>query len=142
MKEYFPQRFLTESFLSELLPQLKLDVSYEIEEDLPDGIEVVFPHSSIYFTEYEEGEIAVYFLASQIGTERDLSLADAISIVATQITLADEYPIKEHIPFASKQKVANQIKNYFYVIKKYLHPYLLGDYSWVYKYQEKENLRN
>ena len=136
MKEYYPKRYLTEELLLSLLPQLKLDVPYKIVEDLPDGIEVCFPKSSIYISEYAEGEIAFYFLANKIGTEKDLTLSDAISIIAPGVSLADEFPIKEHLPFSSQEKVINQLINYFYVVKKYLYPFIHGDYSWIEKYRE------
>jgi hypothetical protein len=142
MEEYYPQRYLTKGLLEESLSQIKFGVTYEIEEDLPDGIEVIFSGSSVYVSEYAEGDIAIYFLGSQIGTDKDLTLADAFSIVAPGMVLSEEYPIKEHRPFASKDKVVNQIKNYFYIINTYLHSYLCGDLTWIEEFKKKARENN
>jgi len=139
MEEYYPKKYLTCDLLSGVLSELKLDFVYKIEDDLPDGIEVIFAESSVYFSEYAEGEISVCFLASQINTEKDLSLADALSVVAPNINISNEYLIKENLPFASKEKVSYQVKNALHLIFKYLDKFILfGDDTWIKNYKERE----
>ncbi|WP_422090952.1 hypothetical protein [Tenacibaculum ovolyticum] len=127
MKEYFPKKYLSVKLLDEILSRLFSGVDYEIEEDLPDGIEVFFMKNSIYFSEYAEGEILADLYVKEGDIERKMSLADAISIAGYKIVLSEEYPIKKHIPFASKEKVSNQIENILYIIYKYINYFLEGE---------------
>ncbi|MFA0964961.1 hypothetical protein AB9P05_24345 [Roseivirga sp. BDSF3-8] len=127
--EYYPERFLTEELIhSALLENNMVDLS-NLEDDLPDGIIIEFPNGYLYFSEYGEGDITC-FVSKNLSSIDEVTLPSLINSIHPQTVLSDEYPVKMNIPFASKEKVTNQIKNYLFIANKFILSYLIGDESW------------
>ena len=48
---YYPKEYMTVEVVSEVMSELEWPAPYTIEEDLPDGIAVLFPKCTLYFVE-------------------------------------------------------------------------------------------
>jgi len=133
MIDYYPDKYLTQELLQEVLDDIGFKTVFKIEDDLPDGLEVVFSGVSLYVSEYAEGEISIHFLAYEIGTEEDVPFIKALIIIKPNLDLSKEYKYHQHHPFSSKQKVLEQLFDYFTVVKKHMNECINGDLGWVSK---------
>ena len=131
MEEYHPKTYMTEELLEEILKEFEWPELYELEDDLPDGISVIFPECELYFVEFAEGQIEITFLADNIQTDYDVSIISAILALKEQKDYEKPKLIADDSPFASFEKVQNGIKDNCTLLQHYLLPCIQGDFSWV-----------
>ena len=127
---YNPPTFMTLELLDKLLAEFEWPAPYTLEDDLPDGIVVAFPRCHLYFTEGFESTIQIRFLPEDTGTDEPLTLGHALSTIAS--VPPPQIPPTMH---ASLEKVIAGIREQCTLVLTYLRPCLLGDFSWVERYQ-------
>ena len=137
---------MSEEVLKEVLAEFKWPISYSIEEDLPDGIEVIFSNCCLYFQESGQGMISVDFVNDEnigVNYEYNVSIFSVIQILKKQKHYNEPKLEGEHEVYTSLEKVKRGIRNECVLIQHYLLPTIQGDFSWVeeFNYQKRqENL--
>lgn len=138
--------FLNMPLLVETLEEFSWPAPYHLEDDLPDGIEMVFPNSSLFFAEGYAGEIELQFLPKDTHSEVPLKLAHALSVIvpvdqrgAEPVTagIIDDISI-----YGSKEKIQNGIRDICTILLTHMKHIILGDFSWVEKYLQTMKSNN
>ncbi|MCB9760866.1 MAG: hypothetical protein H6739_13595 [Alphaproteobacteria bacterium] len=132
--------YLTPEIFREVVESFDWPAEYLIEDDLPDGMTLKFPHCSLYFPEGYEGEMSLEFLPEDTGFPYNLGLFEAMMVFAP-FSERDGRPLVEGLrnddaPYGSETKVRNGVHDLCMWAQKYLHPVILGDFSWVQRYRE------
>lgn len=135
---YNPPNFLTVNVLSNILKEFEWPDKYRLEDDLPDGISMVFENCELIFSEGFESEIHLLFSVEQTGTDYNLELFHALQV------LRGDNKIEPKLsgffsPLASLEKVENEVRDICVLLQFYLLPCISGDFSWVDKYLELQN---
>jgi hypothetical protein len=131
---YMPQTFLSLEVLEAVASQFEWPAPYTFEDDLPDGIVMVFPACHLYFKEGFEGDMQIVFLEEDTGRPR-LTLDHAL--LAARATSGEH--VAEPVLFkdrsgASLDKVKHGLHDLCALVLAYLRPCLLGDFGWVADY--------
>lgn len=137
---YTPPTFLTMGVLQGILAEFTWPAPYTLENELPDGIWMIFPGASIEFCEGFESEMYVRFSSEDTGVHRDLKLFHALHALASdpgRMLPAEPRLIRHFSPGASLEKVQNGLRDLCTLVLTYLTPYLLGDRSWVEAYRRQ-----
>lgn len=136
---YDPQKFLTVPVLEQVLAEFQWPVPYTLENELPDGIAMVFPHCTLMFSEGFESDMRVLFSPADTGVKQSLSLGHALMALRSAPDRAGLLPepslIGDTAGPASLEKVKNGIRDLSTLLLTYLKPCLLGDFSWVQTYK-------
>lgn len=136
---YEPQQFLTMQTAQEVLAEFAWPAPYTLENELPDGVAMVFPRCTLMFAEGFGGEMRVLFSPADTGVPDRLSLGHALMALRSAPgaeALPPEPPLIRDIAGpGSVDKVKNGIRDLSTLLLTYLVPCLLGDFSWVRTYQ-------
>lgn len=136
---YDPKRYLTMQAAEEVLSEFRWPAPYMLENELPDGIAMVFPRCTIMFSEGFESEMNALFSPAETGVQDPLSVGHALLTLRSgpgQANLPPEPPlIRDTIGPASLDKVKNGIRDLSTLLLTYLRPCLLGDFGWVEDYK-------
>jgi hypothetical protein len=129
---YNPPTFLTIELLAEVLAEFEWPAEYTLEEELPDGIFMVFSRCNLFFTEGFESEMGLELVPADTGLDTNVTLAHALQVIRAQPG-APTMPalIAYFSPAASLDKVMNGIRDLCTLALTYLKPCILGDFSWV-----------
>ena len=134
-----PPRFLTIDVLSDILKDFQWPTTYELEDDLPDGIVMQFPRCNLYFREGFAGDVEILFLTEDTDTDANISLGEALLVIAPR---AERGPgpltpglIDDTSIYGSLEKVQNGIRDLCTIVMYHLKPCILGDFSWVAQYK-------
>jgi hypothetical protein len=65
---YMPPRFLTVDVLAGVLAERSWPAPYTLEDDLPDGIEIVLPRCTLFASEGFESEMTIRFAKRRPGS--------------------------------------------------------------------------
>ena len=135
-----PERFLTVQLLEKIASEFDWPEEYSLEDDLPDGIIMRFPKSSLYFCEGSDGEVELEFLSVDTGVD-DLNLVDALTVLVPDyevnpnpfphLNLRDDSSI-----YGTPEKVENGIWDICILVNEYMKPHLKGDFGWVGKFMD------
>jgi hypothetical protein len=148
---YNPEKYLTPEILDKLLAEFNWPEKYcvDFDDNSTEGIEVKFPHSSILFIEGFESEIDVKFLNEQTNRDENqssLSIGHALMVLEEEAKNRNDFvePKLSNFfsPEASYEKVIHGVKNMCELIQAYLLPCMMGDFSWVEKYENTKNKNN
>jgi hypothetical protein len=136
---YDPPKFLTMDLLAEVLAEFQWPAPYTLEDELPDGIIVVFPRCRLFFVEGFESEMSLKFLPEDTGLDETVTLKHALVALRSDPERSGALPeprlINYFSPKASEEKVRNGIRDLCTLVLTYLRPCLLGDFSWVERYK-------
>jgi len=132
--------YLTMDLLREVLAEFEWPAPYELEDDLPDGIVVAFPHCHLYISDDYLGDVYLRFLTEDTGTEEMLELGHAMDAFVPQPRFGDPPStpglINDRSVYGSVEKVRNNLRDLCTVLLTHLRPVLLGDFSWAQSYRE------
>lgn len=128
---YNPPTFLTVALLADVVGEFEWPAPYVLEDDLPDGIAVVFPRCTLYFSEGFESHMTLKFLSEDTGLDRSVTLTEVLVALRSFEELPDVELIRDPTPHATLDKVRNGIRDLCTLVLTHLRPTLLGDFSWV-----------
>lgn len=136
---YEPKRFLTLDLLAGVVAAFTWPAPYQLEDELPDGIVMRFPHCSLLFVEGYEGDMEIQFLEEETHSQHVLKLGHALSVVVPA-SQRGEVPltpglIDDTSAHASLDKVKHGIHDLCTIVLTHLQPCILGDFSWVHLYE-------
>jgi|GEM_PF-3785205 len=123
--------YMTEELLSAALNAFEWPSAFELEDEMPEGINIVFSKSNIFFAEGEEGHISAEFLPENTQEPgMRITIQDALEILAPEVdTRGYDF---FHIPGrGSEEKVKAGIEKCCKLIHAHLLPVVEGDFSWV-----------
>jgi hypothetical protein len=140
---YNPPHFLTLEVLAEILAERSWPASYTVEDDLPDGIDIVLPRCHLFVSEGFESEMTLKFTAESTRLDRHVSVVEAL--VALRADPANELPpsptlINYFSPAASLDKVKNGLRDQLTLLFTYFSSSLVGDFAWVPAYRASRGL--
>ena len=122
---------LNESLVAEEIAQFDWPVPYELEDDMPDGINVCFPRSNFFFMEGLEGRISVGFLKGDTKIkDMNLTIQDALEVLAPEVNTRATYDFFDIPGEKSEEKVRAGIKRCLGFIHEHLQGVVQGDFSW------------
>lgn len=127
--------YLTMEVLAEELARHEWPATYELENDLPDGIRVHFPACTVVFEEGYESEMIAKLGLEQSGLDRDVDIVELFHAMGG-VSVPDGYR-REHMIGGSEAKVRLGIQNLCRQILTHLRPALLGDKGWVERLRKK-----
>jgi hypothetical protein len=130
---YMPPTFLTPEVLARILEEYQWPAPYTLEDELPDGIAMVLPKCTLFFSEGFESEMNLSF-PTVTEFEDSIDLTEVIIALRSEDASDDKLapaPVGRHIPGASLEKVENGIRNRCNWVRTYLGPTLEGDFGWV-----------
>ncbi len=142
---YSPPTFMTQLVLAEVLAEFQWPAPYELEEFLPDGIEVRFPKCTLFFCEGFESDMFLEFDGDDTGEDVPLKLVHAMMVVAAE-SEPGKRPLTPGLVThfeagASLKKVEVELRNICMVLLTHFQACILGDFSWVAKYHALPNAR-
>ncbi len=135
---YSPPTFLTPEVLAEVLSEFQWPLSYTLEDDRPDGIEVHLPRCHLYVTEGFESNMDLSFLPESTGLDHSVSVADALAALREDPdrTLPPRPTLINFFsPHASLDKVKNEVRDLCTLLFTYFRSSLDGDFEWVATYR-------
>jgi hypothetical protein len=129
---YDPPKFLTVELLSALLEEFTWPEEYTLEDELPDGIFMVFPACNLLFTEGFESEMGLQLVPADTGLDHNVTLAHALQVLRARPGAPPRPTLINHVsPAASLDKVKNGVRDLCTLALAYLGPCIRGDFSWV-----------
>jgi hypothetical protein len=136
-------RYLTEELLAEVAAQFEWPAPYEVDEDEPDGIMLVFPECTLSFSEFGDGDLELHLLPEDTGADHSLKLADfMLWKFPHEVRVPGEHLvdglIRDQSPWAAEAKVRNGLHDLCLVASLHLGPFILGDNAWVAEYLERK----
>lgn len=136
---YNPPTYLSLELVAEIVSEYQWPAPYELEDELPDCVAMCFPSSTLLFVEGFESVMDLQFTVEDTGTAYNLGFTHALMALyplaergGSPLTLG---LIMDDPPGASLHKVANGIRDLCTIALTHLQPVILGDFSWVAKYQ-------
>jgi hypothetical protein len=137
---------MTMEVLADVLSEFDWPAPYVLEDELPDGIVMRFPRSSLFFVEGFEGDMALEFLPEDTGTDQKLTVGHALSVIVPESTRKGGpitlNLIDDESPYASLEKVKNGIRDLCTIALTHLQPCILGDFGWVAAYKASREGKN
>jgi hypothetical protein len=134
---YQPEEFMTLDVVTEIVSQFEWPAEYELEDELPDGVLLVFPRCRLLLVEGFESDISIKFVARDTGLSTSLTLGEALLSVTGGGPLPEPRPklVGDDSPSASLEKVKHGLQDQCALVLAYFRPCLLGDFSWVEAYK-------
>jgi hypothetical protein len=138
---------MTFDLVKRVVEEFEWPVEYKLENDLPDGILMHFPTSSVLFFEESFGRADLDFLIEDSGLDFPLSLVHAFSVLVPGF-LQDEYDRddvnleKTEGMDPSTLKMEREIRNLCKLLQNSMLPFIRGDHTWVNEYRELFNNTN
>lgn len=134
-------QYMTLDLVREVVSQYTWPAAWELEDDLPDGVALNFPESTLYFSEGFEGDVEGLFLSENTGADENLKLIHALDILLP-LDQRGEGPIVPGIvgdmsPYGSIEKVRNELNDLCKIAVTHLETVLLGDFNWVQAHMAK-----
>lgn len=123
---------LTVDTLERLLDECQWPEPYKLEDELPDGIAMVFPRCTLFWVEGDG--IGIEFLSEQTGFEKKLTHQHALRAVRSMLgATAPPAPqlIDDIASLPSPAKFQNNVRDLCTLVLTYLRPTLAGDFTWV-----------
>lgn len=123
-------QYISADLIKEALECYQWPAPYQIEDELPEGINVAFPQSNFYFVEGMYGDVSVEFLPDDTGDEQmRFTIQDALEVLTDVDTRGYDF---FHISGAhSEEKVVRDIERCIALIHEHLLSVVEGDFSWV-----------
>ncbi|HHG84499.1 MAG TPA: hypothetical protein ENJ82_07110 [Bacteroidetes bacterium] len=138
MEQEFTSSYLTLDVLRSVLQEFTWPSAFELEDDLPDGIIVIFPKCQLCFSEDYLGEVYLSFLPEDTGAQQMLQVGHAILALHPE-SERGEGPltpglIEDISVTASLEKVQNGLRDLCTIVLTHLQDTLQGDFSWAKAY--------
>ncbi|MFT3764413.1 MAG: hypothetical protein QM820_02680 [Minicystis sp.] len=131
---YQPEEYLTIEVLSEVVSQLDWPAPYTLEDELPDGISMIFPKCTLFFGEGFESEMYLKFIPEDTGLDNAVTLKEVLVALGgrptPQLKLVDDGSSG-----ASVATVKNGIRKLCTILLAHFRETLLGDFWWVEPYK-------
>lgn len=136
---YHPQQFLTMDVFAEVVAEFDWPAPYTLEDDLPDGITMVFPRCHLVFVEGFESEIVLQFLPLDTGWDRSLAMNGVLLTIGPELAgAAGGTGTRPRLRLltdvgapASLDKVRNGIRDQCALVLSYFPASIGGDFGWV-----------
>jgi hypothetical protein len=131
---YHPAEYMTVEVVSEVLSEFEWPAPYTLEDDLPDGIAMVFPKCTLYFVEGFESDMYLEFLAEDTGLDNSVTLKQVLvsmgGIPTPKLKVIDDLSRG-----ASLATVKNGLRILCTIILTHFRSSILGDFGWVEHYK-------
>ena len=125
--------FLSVATLKRVLDEFQWPEPYELEDELPDGVAMVFPRCTLFWVEGDG--VAIQFLSQDTHFDAKLTHKHALRAVRSKLdpaTAPPEPPLIDDIAsMPSLEKFRNNVRDLCTLVLTYLRPTLAGDFSWV-----------
>lgn len=136
---YTPQKYMTLEVVEEVVAKFDWPVAYELEDDLPDGVILVFPSCHLLIAEGFESDVTIKFPSDETGLPTSLTMQEALLGLKT-IGFATATPpslplINDRSPYGSLTKVKNELHDQCLIVLTHFRSCLQGDFSWVESYK-------
>jgi len=135
---YDPPHFLTPEVLADVLAERTWPAAYVLEDDRPDGIDILLPRCHLYVSEGFESEMTLDFGSDSTGLSRYVSVGEALLALREDPgrTLPPPPVLANYFsPAASLAKVQHQLRDQLALLFTYFQPSLVGDFDWVPAYR-------
>ncbi len=112
--------------------------AFVLEDDRPDGIEILLPRCHLYVSEGFESEITLKFAADSTGLSSNVSVRDVIARLREdpERVLPPPPALSNYFsPAASLEKVKHRLHDQLLLLFTYFRPSLIGDFDWVPSYR-------
>jgi hypothetical protein len=133
---YDPGQYLTMEVFAKVAAEFDWPAPYLLEDDLPDGVTMVFPQCHLVFIEGFESEIALQFLPLDTGWDHSLAMNGILATIGSELVAdAGGRPqlnlLRDAAAGASVEKVENGIRGQCTLVLTHFSACIRGDFSWV-----------
>lgn len=127
--------FMTLEMVYEILSEFSWPAVYELEDGLPDYICVQFPECGLTFNLGFEGRIHLRMWSkNEINNWHSLDSALLVLKEEADDNVTEPVLRAYHSEVPSTEKAQHDIRNICILLQTYLLPTILGDFSWVERY--------
>ena len=128
---YQPPEYISEDLVRAILSEFQWPAEFDVEDELPDGINLAFPKSNWYFIEGIGGRVSVEFLPEDTG-ENDvrLTIQDALEILSPEVDTCG-YDFFDLPGEPSLDKISAGVRRCCQWIHMHLLSVVEGDFNWV-----------
>ena len=128
---YLSGTMISEQILQASLDQYTWPAPYELENEMPDGINLAFPNSNFFFFEGVNGGVVVEFLPENTGnSEITLTIQDALEALAPEVDTRG-YDFFSISGPPSAETLQKGLDKCIHLIHTHLLPVVEGDFGWV-----------
>jgi hypothetical protein len=140
---YHIEKHLTLEVAAEVVSRFEWPAPYTLEDELPDGIMMIFPACRLLLAEGFEGEVAIRFLVRDTGLPSSVDMDSALNALVSEAERAGApFPrrsdlglIRDASHQGSLDRVKNELHDQCAITLAYFRNSLLGDFRWVESYR-------